>query len=472
MNRPPLPVLRWPRAFIPAAVAIACFHLAYSFPNFNPLRFLILAVPVCLVQLARLRTTRQCFYIGLAVGFACIAPQLECFWRIFGPAAIPLWIVLALWTAAFVALTHGTLVRFGPLWTAVFTPFLWTGLEYFRSELYYLKFSWLNIGYAFAESGMVPFHLAGMYGIGFVAAAIAGLFLVLEWFFPLAILTAAIGIGAFVSGVAPPRSGVTVRIAGVQLEFPPEYQLPQILDRLAHKHPAADLFVLSEYSLDGPPSDALKSWCRRQHRYLIVGGKDPVGGKDQFYNTAFVIGPGGDIVFRQVKSVPIQFFKDGLPAPQQSVWESPWGKIGICICYDLSYTRVTDHLVEAGAQLIVVPTMDVSDWGRHQHQLHALVAPVRAAEYGLPIFRLASSGISQAVDPNGRVLARGPFDAEEADLFAEFQLPTRGARPVDRFLAPCAVGVTAFLLVAVLAPRRRPKVPVAPPPEMPTLKEF
>ncbi len=30
-------------------------------------------------------------------------------------------------------------------------PIIWTGLEYFRSELYYLKFSWLNIGYALPE---------------------------------------------------------------------------------------------------------------------------------------------------------------------------------------------------------------------------------------------------------------------------------------------------------------------------------
>ena len=62
--------------------------------------------------------------------------------------------------------------------------------------------------------------------------------------------------------------------------------------------------------------------------------------------------------------------------------------IGICICYDLSYRRVTDPLIRMGAQALIVPTMDVADWGRRQHELHARVAPVRAAEYGVPIFRL------------------------------------------------------------------------------------
>src|SRR4029077_6618928 len=111
---------------------------------------------------------------------------------------------------------------------------------------------------------------------------------------------------------------------------------------------------------------------------------------------------------RQVKAVPIQFFKDGLPATEQKLWDSPWGKLGICVCYDLSYSRVTDNLIRLGAQALIVPTMDVVDWGEGQHELHARVAPVRAAEYGLPIFRLASSGISQAVDRTGNVLAKAP----------------------------------------------------------------
>ena len=93
-------------------------------------------------------------------------------------------------------------------------------------------------------------------------------------------------------------------------------------------------------------------------------------------------------------------FKDGLPAPEQKVWDSPWGKIGICICYDLSYTRVTDALVRQGAQMLIVPTMDVETWGQHQHELHARIAPVRAAEYGILIFRVASSGISQGSREN------------------------------------------------------------------------
>jgi apolipoprotein N-acyltransferase len=230
------------------------------------------------------------------------------------------------------------------------------------------------------------------------------------------------------------------------MEFPSGNEVVVRLNDLLRSRPDAELIVLSEYTFDGPVPAAVKDWCRKNRRYLVVGGKDPIADGD-FYNTAFVIGPDGHVAFRQVKVVPIQFFKDGRPAREQKLWNSPWGKIGICVCYDLSYTRVTDRLVKLGAEALVVPTMDVADWGQAQHELHGRVAPTRAAEYGLPIFRLASSGISQVVDYAGHVTATAPFPGDGATLSGTIELRGAGRRPLDRWLAPLAVGVTALLTV-------------------------
>jgi apolipoprotein N-acyltransferase len=238
-------------------------------------------------------------------------------------------------------------------------------------------------------------------------------------------------------------------IVGVQMEFPPVAAIPKMLDQALTKNTNAPIFVLSEYTLDGPVPDSLKKWCREHSRYLVVGGKDPAGA-DNFYDTAFVVGTNGDIVFKQAKSMPIQFFKDGLPAPDQKIWNSPWGKIGICICYDLSYTRVTDELVRQGAQLLIVPTMDVENWGRHQHELHSRVAPVRAAEYGIPIFRIASSGISQAVTGGGFVVAQTKIPGSGEIFPAQLRLPMRGAIPLDRYFAPLCVAVTSIVTAVLL----------------------
>jgi apolipoprotein N-acyltransferase len=252
----------------------------------------------------------------------------------------------------------------------------------------------------------------------------------------------------------PAQPAAAVQVAGVQMEFPRETEVLLRLNDVIRSYPDTELVVLSEYTFDGPVPAAVREWCRKHGRYLIVGGRDPVRGAD-FYDTAFVVGPGGDIVFRQVKAVPIQFFKDGLPAPEQKLWESPWGKIGICVCYDLSYTRVTDRLVKLGAEAIIVPTMDVVDWGQAQHELHARIAPVRATEYGLPLFRVASSGISQLVDRSGCVTASAPCPGDGATFAGTLEMRGVGRRPLDRWLAPFATGVTAVVIIWLLI-RRRP----------------
>lgn len=443
--------LGWPKAFLTIGIAVTCFHVAYLW---NQPYFIIIYV-IALTQLARLKTTRQSFYAGLITGLLCIAPQLTCFWNIFHAAAIALWTILALWIAAYTGMTRAALARFGPLWTAALVPFMWMGLEYFRSELYYLKFSWLNVGYAFAGDWF-HLHILGMYGMGFLTALCAALFLLKRKFVYVGIGLAVLLIVTILLPNKPYRTDTKLHIAGVQMEFPPEADIPRALDALLAEHPDADILVLSEYTLDGPVPTALKDWCRTHQRYLVVGGKDPAP-NNNFYDTAFVVGPTGEIVFRQVKSIPIQFFKDGLPAPKQELWNSPWGKIGFCVCYDLSYTRVIDRLVKMGAQLIIVPTMDVVDWGERQHELHALVAPMRSAEYGVPIFRLASSGISQAVDSHGVVVATAPFAGEGKHIFGTFDPTDHGSLPPDRYLAPVSVAITGLVLVILIVRKKKPE---------------
>src|SRR5690348_9575455 len=354
--------LAWPKAALFIAGAVASFHIAYL----HHFALLIVLYVICLTQLSRMPTTRRAYYAGLITGVLCVAPQLICFWKIFGPAAVALWYILGFWIGIFTATTSAALRRFGPVKTVVLIPFLWMGLEYFRSELYYLKFSWMNVGYAFSGDWL-GLHFVGMYGMGFLAALCAALFLGGR-----KMACAGIGFGVLLLiSIMPPdkpyRTASKLRLAGVQMEFPAEADIPRALDQLLADHPNADILVLSEYTLmsssyiGGPVPATIRKWCRNHQRYLVIGGKDPAP-KNNFYDTAFVVGPNGEIVFRQGKSVPIQFFKDGLPAPKQELWNSPWGKIGFCVCYDLSYTRVIDRLVKMGAQMIIVPTMDVVDW--------------------------------------------------------------------------------------------------------------
>jgi apolipoprotein N-acyltransferase len=75
---------------------------------------------------------------------------------------------------------------------------------------------------------------------------------------------------------------------------------------------------------------------------------------------------------------------------------------------------------------------------------------VRAAEYGLPIFRVASSGISQAVTGGGYVIAQTSMPGSGEIFSAQLRLPMRGALPLDRYLAPFCVAVTGIVTAVLL----------------------
>lgn len=447
-------------------IAVASFYLAYWS---SATSFCIVGFLGGLFVLRRAATPRKAFYSGLLLGLAAYAPHLAFFWKIFGAVALALWTVLAFWIGLFVLLARACHLRWPGWRCTLLIPFLWLGFEYFRSELYPLRFSWLNTGFALAHVGNLSLLAwLGVYGLGFVLMlAVAGVSLLPR---KPAFIAGAAGTAGLIfithtslnpASLLPP-AGKTLAVAGVQLEFPTEQQVLTALDGLLARFPDAGLLVLSEYTFsDGPVPQSVKDWCRKHGKHLIVGGKSPAPDND-FYNTAFVVGPTGEIVFEQAKAVPIQFFKDGRPAPAQKVWDSPWGKLGICICYDLSYTRVTDELVRQGALALIVPTMDVQEWGKYQHELHARVAPVRAAEYGLPIFRLASSGISQLVDMRGSVVASAPFPGDEEMIAGLVRLSSPGRLPLDRYLGPLAVGITTltaiWLLFTARSVRKEPPV--------------
>src|ERR1700679_3343276 len=171
----PCPVATgWAKSFLWLALAVACFHAAYyASGKFPAAGLLIIGYAFGLVQLASQPSVRRAFYFGFTAGFLCAAPQLYFFWKIFSVAAIVLWIVFAFWIGLFTAIVCGCLRRWGKARAMWLIPLIWTGLEYFRSELYYLKFSWLNIGYVFPNFPIAPYLYFGMYGVGFLIFATA-----------------------------------------------------------------------------------------------------------------------------------------------------------------------------------------------------------------------------------------------------------------------------------------------------------
>jgi apolipoprotein N-acyltransferase len=145
---------------------------------------------------------------------------------------------------------------------------------------------------------------------------------------------------------------------------------------------------------------------------------------------------------------PVQFMNDGKPAAERKVWNSPWGKIGLAVCYDVSYARVMDDFVCQGARVLIVPTMDLAGWGEYQRrQLHGRMAPVGSAEYSIPVFGVWSSGVSQLTDRRGAVIVTAGYPGQGEMLAGSFDLAVAGHVPYDRPFAWCATGITAATIV-------------------------
>jgi apolipoprotein N-acyltransferase len=446
-------------------IPVFAFPFAWRLANDVPITgFFTLPLALSLLSWAASGRPRRAFHIGLAAGLGVLVPKLTFLWTIFGPAAIALWCLAAMWHGLFASILSGVGLRLGPGRTALLMPFLWCGLEYCRCEIWWLKFSWLSLAWPIAEQVPGLLRFLGIYGLGFLIAALGSA--------AASVITrqsgdsrrtsafALIALLVFAGMVETTQRRISggqpgPRIAGIQLEFPAYPEIRAALDHLPKGVDQPELVVLPENTFDGPPPEALAAWCRQHRTCILAGGKRPTANRE-FFNTAFLLGPDGVLQFEQAKSVPIQFFRDGLPATRQELWHSPWGAMGVAICYDLSYRRVVDRLVALGARALIVPTMDVEDWGEDEHRLNAKMARIRAVELGLPILRVASSGISMLLDTDGRVLADAPFPGRGAIVSG--RLPVRnsdGRRPLDHFIAPGCL-ILCLGVVAKVTLTKRP----------------
>lgn len=434
-------------------LSVLLFHAALIWPA--GAGWLVLFSLVFLLRLRRAATVRRAFYGGLLVGMGIMGPQLMFFWKVFGPFAVLLWFLLAIWVAIFCGLGKAVESRFGRAWGMAAAPVLWFGLEFVRCEVWSLRFSWLTPGFALpAETWAGCFHHLGIYGAGALLVCAAAWAAdtsrgPIKWALLLALPFGLMALPAAKAGSG--GDSKAIHVAGVQWENPLPEEVIAGLDAVLKASPAAQLIVLSEYTYNSTPPPEIGEWCRKNRRHVMVGGieRQAVAGTadEKEFNTAFIVGPEGEILHRQVKSVPIQFMRDGEPAPSQQVWDSPMGRIGVAICYDMNYARVMDGLIAREAELLVIPAMDVLGWGENAHRLSAQLAAVRAAEYGVPLFRLASSGFSRITTHDGRVACELGIPGQGEVIHGQVVMPGKGRRPFDRWLAWPCVALTAGLML-------------------------
>src|SRR5438876_7900765 len=176
----------------------------------------------------------------------------------------------------------------------------------------------------------------------------------------------------------------------------------------------------------------MRELARETGAWILVGSLviDPAGesgaeaGEERLANRSFLIDAEGAIVARYDK---IHMFDIDLPGGESYresnayrpggrsvVAETPWGRLGMTVCYDVRFPHLYRALAQAGADFLAVPSVFTVPTGRaHWHVL----LRARAIENGSFVFATAqwgdhaawrkSYGHSLIVDPWGEVLADG-----------------------------------------------------------------
>ena len=383
---------------------------------------------------------RQAPALGLLLGGVFCYGTLHWLCNIFGATALPLIAILSMFYFLYAYALGFLLSRWEhKLALPISAPVLWVAVEYFRAEGWWLKFSWMSLGYS--QHNFLPtLQLAsifGQYGISFLIVLVnsAIVFLLLnrgDRRLVIGTSTAVLLLFGLTLGFgivsAKEKYNPTVRVGLVQDESSdfsayarltgrlpsdvdfvlwPEYALPKILER------EPDLMMRAQ--------DVAKS----MDSYLILGAKDrasrygsrigawlmkkrgastsEIDETFKFHNTAYVLAPDGRELGKYYKTNPIQFFADGVAGTEFPTFATRFGRIGVFICYDADYSYVARRITRNGAELLFIPTFDHMSWSALQHKQHSAMTSMRAVENGRYIARATTSGISQIVDPNGRV---------------------------------------------------------------------
>ena len=186
-------------------------------------------------------------------------------------------------------------------------------------------------------------------------------------------------------------------------------------------------------AIPGPSTDALVKSAKDSGVFLI-GGSIPEKDGDKIYNTCTVYNPNGDMIAKHRKmhlfdiDVPgkIRFQESETLSPGNSftVFDTPYCKVGIGICYDIRFAEMAQIYGKKGCQLLVYPgafnmTTGPAHWELLQraraidNQLYiAAVSPARDEKASYVAW-----GHSSVVSPWGEVVAT--TEHEECIVYTE-----------------------------------------------------
>jgi predicted amidohydrolase len=182
---------------------------------------------------------------------------------------------------------------------------------------------------------------------------------------------------------------------------------------------------------------AFRNQARTLGVTILVGSQLIKTARDKIVNRSFLLDTQGEIVARYDKlhmfDIELsngEFYResDAITAGDKAVLATtPWGKLGMSVCYDLRFAALYRALAQNGAQFITIPAAFTQTTGKaHWHTLVRARAIETAAyviapnQCGHHADKRNSWGHSLIVDPWGEILADG--GTEPGIIYADVDL--------------------------------------------------
>jgi len=445
-------------------IALGAGALAASYPPFHFVGLSFLAITPAVVLIRRAETDRDpsgAFRVGFWYGFASQA--LVLYWMIialwhFTPLSALGYVgtvtLEALWSGVLFWFVVRVRARLPSVPLAVVFPVAWTAVEWALGHQGDIRFPWLGLGTSLAGAPILVqwADLAGARGVTlWVAWCNVQLVELLlpspgvtrrAWrrLLPLAAtLAAAVSYGAWRMRTLPTREVGPIGMVQPDVSFREKWDpahddslVAQLVSMsralVAQGRPA--LLVWPETAIPGyfqnhPQWDAAVSRVAAETRVpILTGGLDLTWREPRvldYFNAAFFFDSTGTrlgypvyhkhylvpiverVPFIPPRWIHLDWFGGFARGRELPVYAAAGGRFGVMICYESAFEDLARAYRRLGADYLVNITNDAWFGNTSAPYQHASHLVLRAIETRMGIARAANSGITEVVDPWGRV---------------------------------------------------------------------
>ena len=237
-------------------------------------------------------------------------------------------------------------------------------------------------------------------------------------------------------GVVQPMLSQQTRWDRLENRPPLLARLNSLIDHAAATSPA--LIVLPEAAIPGlarfePDLAAFATGAVERTRVPLLFGTVDRDQQSNYYNTAILIGTDGNVAeYRKRRLVP---FVEHTPWPFSYRPPEGWVQftpgteatrvrlnvttsLSVAMCLEDTYPDMARAYAADGANLLIAMINTENFRDTNQPLAHLRRARLTAIAAGLPIVRVANSGISCSIDAHGRVISTLPPNQEIAGMFS------------------------------------------------------